>query len=306
MGGDTFSAPIVDELPDFVNQRAEMWKRFRRNKAAMIGLIWALLMMFVAVFGPLIQRVGPKKIFRVEIDGYKQVLSVARPSSAHWFGTNRIGQDVWSRLITGARISFTIAFAAIFVSLVLSILIGGITGYFRGWVDNLFMRFADILLAIPYLLMVLAFRSFFGQGIFTIVAVITFLGWMGTARLFRAGVMSVSGLDYVEAARASGCSTWRIVSRHILPNAIQPLMVSAAFSVGSAILTEAVFSFLGIGLKPGEPSWGVMVGEARDYITSDPHLFFFPAGALVFTVLAFAFIGDGLRDALDPKLRGAS
>lgn len=291
------SAGSLDDLEDLVDIRKDVWRRFRRNKAAMAGLVWAVLLALMAVLGPLIQRYDPRAIDPIN--------SLAGPSGAHWFGADLLGRDVWSRIVNGARISLLVAVGTITISLVLSLLVGALSGYFGGWFDTFFMRLADMFSALPYIIVVLAFVSIGGRNVWSVIAAIVALGWMGTARLFRSSVLQVKAQDYIEAARSIGCGPWRIIMRHVVPNAIQPIIVSIAFSIGGAILTESVFSFLGVGLEPSTPAWGIMVGESRDYITSHPHLFFFPAGALVLTVLAFTFIGDGMRDALDPKLRGS-
>ena len=278
------------------NPRRDAWRLFKKNKAAMLGLGWAILLTLVAIFGPLIQRYDPKKIDIVS--------ALSGPSRKHWLGADILGRDVWSRIVNGARVSLSLALGVVIAALVLSLFIGALAGFTGGWFDSLFMRFADIVLALPYIIVVLAFTSVFGRSIWILIFAIVSISWMGVARLFRGSVLQVRSLDYIEAARASGASTARILRRHVFSNAIQPVIVSIGFSIGGAILLESIFSFLGIGLEPGTPSWGVMVGDSRQYITSSSHLFFFPAGALVLTVLAFSFIGDGVRDALDPKLRG--
>jgi peptide/nickel transport system permease protein len=298
--GGIQTAPLAagdSDLQPF-NPRKDIWRRYRRNKAAMIGSVWAILVGLVAIFAPLVQRYDPSKTDALNFLG--------RPSRKHWLGGDRLGRDVWARLVSGARISFTIAlFVTLFIVLI-SLVIGGICGFYRGKADSLFMRFVDVIQSIPYIVILLAFVFTFGQDVWVMVAAITFLGWTGTARLFRSSVMAVGSLDYIEAAKASGCGGKRILFRHITPNAIQPILVAIAFAIGGAISSEATFSFLGVGLKVGTPSWGVMIADARDLYQSDPHLFFSPVGALTLTVLAFVFIGDGVRDALDPKLRGAS
>ena len=287
----------ADGLDEPIDARADVWKRFKRNKVAMLGLGWAIMLTLVAIFAPLIDRYDPRAIDAAR--------SLSNPSAAHWFGQDLLGRDVWSRIINGSRVSLVVALGTIVVSLFLSLFVGAMSGYFGGWFDSMFMRVADMFSALPYIVVVLAFVGIFGRNVWSIILAIVALGWMGTARLFRSGVLQVKAQDYIEAAHAAGCSTRRIIMRHIVPNAIQPIIVSVAFSVGGAILQESVFSFLGVGLEPSTPAWGIMVGESRDYITSKPHLFFFPAGALVLTILAFTFIGDGMRDALDPKLRGS-
>lgn len=299
-GSDSTTVVRVDAgelLTDVAaNPKRDAWRLFRKNKAAVGGLVWGSLLAMAAIFAPWIQRFDPKAI---------DVASALQgPSAKHWLGTDILGHDMWSRIVNGARISMTLAMGVTFISLMLGLLIGAVAGFRGGWFDSVFMRFADIVLALPYIIVVLAFTSLFGRSIWILIWAIVSISWMTTARLFRGSVLQVRSLDYIEAARASGASTSRIIRKHVVANAIQPVIVSVGFAVGTAILLESVFSFLGIGLEPGTPSWGVMVGESRQYITSSAHLFFFPAGALVLTVLAFSFIGDGVRDALDPKLRG--
>jgi peptide/nickel transport system permease protein len=279
-----------------LSPRADAFRRFRKNKGAMIGVVWALTVFLAAIFAPLIQRYDPKVIDPIN--------SLSNPSRKHWFGADLLGRDVWSRIVNGSRVSLSVAAGVVLLALLLSLAVGALSGYRGGLVDTIFMRFADVVLALPYVPVLIAFTSIFGRKIWVLVVAIVAINWMVTARLFRSSVLQVKNLDYVEAARASGSKTSRILRRHIVPNAIQPVIPSVAFSIGSAVLLESVFSFLGIGLEPSTPAWGVMVGESRDYLTSSSHLFFFPAAALALTVLAFAFIGDGLRDAFDPKLRG--
>jgi peptide/nickel transport system permease protein len=292
------------------NPRRDAWKRFRRNKVAMVGSTWALFVSFIAVatvipgLGSWIQRVSPTQIDLTLRDNGKLGCTLEGPTKAHWLGCDLLGRDLWSRILNGARISMAIALATLAISLLVGISLGAISGYLGGAFDAIIMRFADIFSAVPYFAVVLAFTSTFGNSIVPLAAAIVSIGWMSGARLFRASVLQTKNLDYIEAARASGLSTSQIIRRHITPNAIQPIVSTLGASIGGAILSESVFSFLGIGLLPPTPSWGVMVGEARDYITTNPHLFFVPAGALLITTLAFTFMGDGLRDALDPKMRG--
>ena len=297
LGGVPPSSFVAQDLDEMTPYWSDVWTRFRRNKLAMASLVFAVALVLVGVSAPLITKYGPKVIDPVN--------SLQRPSRKHWMGTDLLGRDVYSRIVYGSQVSLKVAGGTILISLALSLTVGAMAGYFGGWFDTIAMRIADMFASIPYIVVVLAAITIGGRNIWSIVFAIVAIGWMGTARLFRSGVLQVKEQDYVEAARAVGAPTVRIITRHITPNAIQPIIVSVAFSVGLAILQESVFSFLGVGLEPGTPAWGLMVGDSRDYITSHPHLFFFPAGALVLTVLAFTFIGDGLRDALDPKLRGA-
>jgi peptide/nickel transport system permease protein len=298
------------------NPRKDFWRRFRRNKAAMVGSLWAIIVAFVAIFANFIQRMSPtvqnldlvldskgNPVFAKD-GGLKQGCSFEGPSKAHWLGCDQLGRDMWSRVANGARISMTIALVTIAVSLFLSLLLGALSGYTGGLWDNVIMRTGDMFAAVPYYAVIIAFTSSFGHSIIPLSAAIVVIGWMSGARLFRSSVMQVRNLDYIEASRAAGLSTSQIIRKHVVPNAIQPILATLGLSVGGAILNEAVFAFLGIGLVPPTPSWGVMVGDSRDFAGTVPHLFFVPAGILLITTLAFTFMGDGVRDALDPKLRG--
>ncbi len=297
---------LLDEGFDPIpfNPRKDTWRRFRRNKAAMLGALWGITLAVVAVIGPVIQRYDPTKLdLNLNPDGTLGC-TLKGPTKEHWLGCDLLGRDLWSRVVNGARISMTIALSTLVVSLVIGLVLGAVAGYSGGRAETIIMRLNDVFSAVPYFAVILAFTSTFGNSILPLAAAIVTIGWMSTARLFRSSVLQINNLDYVEAARASGLTTFQILRHHIAPNAIQPIIASVGASIGGAILSEAVFSFLGIGLLPPTPSWGVMVGEARDYITTSPHLFFVPAGALLITTLAFTFMGDGIRDALDPKLRG--
>ena len=226
------------------------------------------------------------------------------PSSAHWFGTDELGRDILSRVIYGARISMLVGSSVVLASLTLGLIFGSIAGYYGGMTDrflnvivmNAFMSFPGILLAI-------AFVAFLGPGIFNLIFALSLGGWVGYARLVRAQVLAVREREFVEAARALGASDTRIVTRHILPNIIQPVLVQAAIGMAGAILAEATMSFLGLGVPPPTASWGAMLNDARSHLFDSPHLVLFPAAAVMLAVLSFNFLGDGLRDYLDPRSR---
>ena len=226
------------------------------------------------------------------------------PSSSHWFGTDELGRDVLSRIIYGARISMLVGGCVVAASLTLGLIFGSIAGYYGGVTDrvlnvvvmNAFMSFPGILLAI-------AFVAFLGPGIFNLIFALSLGGWVGYARLVRAQVLAVREREFVEAARALGASNVRIIVHHILPNIIQPVIVQAAIGMAGAILAEATMSFLGLGVPPPAASWGSMLNDARSHLFDSPHLVLFPAGAVMLAVLSFNFIGDGLRDYLDPRSR---
>jgi peptide/nickel transport system permease protein len=274
--------------------RADVWRRFRRNRLAMVGLVFLVFLVLVAIFAPLIAPYGPT-----------QVLDVSRepPSGKHFFGVDRIGRDVFSRVVYGARVSLRIGFAATAMAVVIGLLVGSVSGFLGGWVDTLLMRITDVLLAVPYIVLAVAIATVLGRSELSLILIIGSTGWLGIARIVRASFMSLRQLEYVEAATALGFTKRRIMFRHILPNALQPIIVYGTITVGSVILTESALSFLGVGPQEPTPAWGLMVASAKGLLAPSPYLLFFPGAAIFLTVLAFVFVGDGLRDALDPKLK---
>jgi ABC-type dipeptide/oligopeptide/nickel transport system permease subunit len=279
--------------------RKDVWRRFRRNRLAMIGLAFVILILLVAVFAPLIAPYDYTERPRpVEVR--------APPSSEHWFGTDNIGRDVFSRVVYGARISMRIGIAATAITLLIGVTLGALSGFLGGTTDNLVMRLTDALLAIPYIVLAIAIAAVLGRSENSVILVLGLTGWLFITRIVRASVLSLKELEYVEAARALGLTRARIVFRHILPNALQPIIVYGTIAVGSVILAEAALSYLTVGVQPPTPAWGLMVADGKRNIANAPHIIFFPGMAIFLTVLAFVFVGDGLRDALDPKLKGRS
>jgi len=274
--------------------RKDIWRRFRRNKLALIGLVFVVLLVLMALFAPLIAPFGISERTN-EFRG--------SPSADHWFGTDRIGRDVFSRVVHGARVSLKVGILATVISLAIGVLFGAIAGFFGGKLETLIMRVTDIFLAIPYIILAIAIATVLGRGENTVIVVLGLTGWLAICRIVRSSFLSLKQLEYVEAATAIGASRTRIMFRHILPNALQPIIVYGTIAVGSAILAEAALSFLGVGAVPPTPAWGLMVDEGRGDLVNSPHLLFFPGAAIFLTVLAFQFVGDGLRDALDPKLK---
>jgi ABC-type dipeptide/oligopeptide/nickel transport system permease subunit len=275
--------------------RKDVWKRFKQNRLAMIGLIIVVLLVLVAIFAPLI---APYSITDRDVGHYREGIS-----STHWFGTDTIGRDVFSRVVFGARVSLKIGITATTIGLVIGLFLGAIAGYFGRGMDSLIMRITDIFLAIPYIVLAVAIASLLGRSENTVILVLGFTGWLGICRIVRSSFLSLKQLEYVEAAVALGYSRWRVMFRHILPNALQPIIVYGTIAVGSVILSEAALSFLGVGPTDPTPAWGLMVSQAKGLMSTSPHLLFFPGMAIFLTVLAFVFVGDGLRDALDPKLK---
>jgi peptide/nickel transport system permease protein len=266
------------------------------NVLAATGVILIAIFLVCALFAPWIAPDDP-----ASIDLPSRLMG---PSRTHWFGTDELGRDILSRIVYGARISMLVGGSVVAVSLTLGLILGSVAGYYGGVVDrllnvivmNAFMSFPGILLAI-------AFVAFLGPGIFNLIFALSLGGWVGYARLVRGQVLAVREREFVEAARALGASDMRIIGRHILPNIIQPVIVQAAIGMAGAILAEATMSFLGLGVPPPAASWGSMLNDARSHLFDSPHLVLFPAAAVMLAVLSFNFIGDGLRDYLDPRSR---
>jgi ABC-type dipeptide/oligopeptide/nickel transport system permease subunit len=269
----------------------DAWKRFRRNKLAMAGLFIVIVLVLIGLIGP----------YLVQDPAAQAVIGLEHPTSQHPLGLNELGQDVLARTVYGIRLSLYIGFVATMSATFVGIVVGALAGWFRGWVDTILMRFVDIMLGIPYLVLALALISAIGQGVKAVIITLALTAWLQTARTVRAGFLQVRDLEYVEAARATGVSTFRIIWRHVLPNVFQPVVVLVAVGIGSAILAEAALSFLGVGVIPPAASLGQAINAAQPYIGQAPYLLFVPAVAIILTVLGFLLVGDGLRDALDVK-----
>ena len=295
--GPTESALLTDisDLQAARPLRKDVWRRFKQNRLAVLGLAIIVGLVLVAVFAPLI---APFSITERDSGAFRKP-----PSSEHWFGTDTIGRDVFSRVVFGARVSLRIGITATAIGLAIGLLLGALAGYLGGLVDTLIMRITDIFLAIPYIVLAVAIASVLGRSENTVILVLGFTGWLGICRIVRSSFLSLKQLEYVEAASALGYSKARIMFRHILPNALQPIIVYGTIAVGTVILSEAALSFLGVGPTDPTPAWGLMVADGRSLLATAPHLLFFPGMAIFITVLAFVFVGDGLRDALDPKLK---
>jgi peptide/nickel transport system permease protein len=268
------------------------------NRLSIIGIVIVVLLVLLAVFAPWIatQDVGATNL----------AIRYLPPSGAHWFGTDATGRDVFARVIYGARISLRVGIVVVAVSAFVGTILGALAGYYGGWMDRLMSGYIfNVFLAFPGLLLAIALVAFLGAGINKLIFALCIIGWVGYARLIRGQVLKVREYDFVQAARALGAGDLRILAMHILPNAIQPLIVQASLGMAGAVLSEASLSFLGLGVPPPAPSWGVMIEEARDLSTlqAAPHALIFPGIAIALTVLAFNFIGDGLREYLDPRQR---
>lgn len=271
-------------------------QRFFANKISLVGLALLVMMILFGIFGPITSK--------FKYDELSSDILVGPFTNGHWLGTDDLGRDIFVRATQGIRLSLTVAIIVTLISVLLGVTLGGIAGYFGGFVDTLISRFIDTWQVIPFVLIGFAIITVFGSSFWVIVLALVLTGWYSTTRLFRASVMQVKSLDYVEAARASGVKTSRIILRHIGPNAIPPIIVVLAFSIAGAILSESVYAFLGVGFREPTPSLGVMISSSRNYLTDKPFVFFIPGAILVILTLSIVLIGDGLRDALDPKLRG--
>lgn len=273
----------------------DAWKRLVRNKLAMLGLAIVIFLILIAIFAPLIAPYDP--IIRVKEE------SLFGLSSVHWFGTDILGRDILSRVIYGSRISIEVGVIAVGISVIIGLVLGALSGYFGSIPDTVIMRIADIFFAFPYILGAIAIMTVLGPGIVNIFIAIGILGWASFARIFRGSILSIKNKEYIEAARALGASNYRIITKHIFPNAFAPIIVYATMNVGTAIIVEAALSFLGIGVQPPTPAWGKMLAESLDYIDTAPWMMVFPGLAILLTVLGFVLLGDGLRDAFDPKMK---
>jgi len=269
------------------------------NRLTIVGLIIVAILVFVAIFAPWIAS-------EQNISATNLSLRYLSPSAQHLFGTDATGRDIFARVVFGTRISLKVGLIVVAVSAIVGTLFGALAGYYGGWIDRLISGYVfNVFLAFPGLLLAIAMVAFLGAGLNKLIFALCIIGWVGYARLIRGQVLKVREYDFVQAARALGASDARILLVHILPNAIQPLIVQASLGMAGAVLSEAALSFLGLGVPPPAPSWGVMIEEARDLSTlqAAPHALIFPGLAIALTVLAFNFIGDGLREYLDPRQR---
>jgi peptide/nickel transport system permease protein len=276
--------------------RSAFTHRIISQPLAAAGALLLILFAVLALFAPWIAPASPAAIDLMH--------RLAPPSAAHWFGTDQLGRDILSRIIFGARLSLTVAVSVVGLSLSIGIILGGISGYYGGGIDTVLNIFAmNAFMALPGILLAIAFVAFLGPGLTNLILALSIGGWVGYARLVRGQVLAVREREFVEAARALGASDLRIFFRHILPNIIQPLIVQSAIGMAGAVLAEATLSFLGLGVPPPTASWGEMLNDARSHLFDAPHLVFFPAVAVMLCVLSFNFIGDALRDYLDPRTR---
>ena len=286
---DAIARPRVSYLQD-------VWRRFRQNKMALIALIILTILIFMVLIGP-------------AISGYEfeEVDKTARnmgPSASHWFGTDKLGRDLFARVWQGGRVSILIGLVGALVSAVIGCLYGGIAAYFGGIVDDVMMRILEVIISIPYLIVVILLSVVLeSKSVGTLILAMTIAGWCQTARLVRGQMLSLKSQEYVLAAQALGVSPWRIILKHMLPNTLSVILVSVTFDIPNYIFSEAFLSYVGLGIQPPNTSWGALCSMAQTTFTFYPYQLFFPALMIALTMLSFTLLGDGLRDALDPRLR---
>lgn len=287
------SSSLPKERPSSFFQ--QVVRRFFRHKPAVVSLVVLLLLSALAVMAPLIAP------YAYDFQDFMIIGQPQAPSRAHLMGTDQLGRDTFTRVLYGARISLSVGLFSALIAAGIGTLIGALAGFFLGWLDSVLMRFTDMVLSIPILPMVILLAGILRPSVGLIVVIIGSLGWMGTARLVRGRFLSLRQVEFVEASHALGGTSLRVMFRHILPNALGPIIVATTLAVGGAIMLESALSFLGFGVQPPTPTWGNLLNEAREYLSLAPWLAIFPGLLILVTVLAVNFLGDGLRDAFDPK-----
>lgn len=278
-----------------VSPARKAWLRFRRHGLAMTGMVLFGLILIVSLFAPVFDRYPPNQLNLRD--------KFQPPSATHLLGTDRVGRDIWSRTLHGGRVSLTVGFAAALVAMSIGVLLGALSGYYGGLVDMLIMRFTDVVMTFPQVVIILTVATFVGQGVGNVILLIGLFSWPGTARLVRGQVLSLREEPFVRAARSLGARDVSLIFKHIMPSVIAPLLASLTFAINGAVLLEAGLSFLGVGIPLPTPSWGNMLETARslDVLQDGPWMWIPPAVMILLNVMSINFIGDGLRDALDPK-----
>ena len=273
----------------------DAWNRLKKNKMAIASFFLLVIIALIAVFAPLIAPYDP----------YTQDLSRINepPSSDHWFGTDDVGRDLFSRVVYGTRISMLVGVVCEAICVPVGVILGALAGYFGGWVDAVISRIIEIFASFPTILFAIAVMFILGPGIMNIFIAIGVIGWTGLARMIRGQIMQLKEKEFVEAARASGASNMKIIFRHLIPNCLSTIIVVITLDIPGDIMLESTLSFVGLGVQPPDPSWGSMISEGRKFIRQNVWYSFFPGLAIMLVVLAFNTLGDGVRDALDPKLK---
>ena len=274
----------------------ETWRRLKKNKGAMFGIAFLLLLVLATIVASFI------------FDYYKDIIAMTKdrflpPSWEHPFGTDNMGRDIFKRVLYGAKYSLVLSFGATALGLAVGLFFGAIAGYYGGAVDNIIMRFTDIFYSIPYIMLAVVVVSLLGTSMASLLIAMALGSFAGFARIARASIMTVRDMEYVESGYAIGLPTWKIILKHIIPNCLSPIIVQTTLRVGSNIISASSLSFLGVGITPPTPEWGAMLSDGRSYIRSSGWMCLFPGLAIMFTVLALNLLGDGLRDAMDPKLK---
>lgn len=283
------------EKPEKSSRLHDFWISFKKQKLSMISAVFLLLLFFVALFGQYFVPYDPAKV------DYGQLF--LKPSAAHLAGTDAYGRDIFSRILVGARISLFVGLSSVFLGALAGSALGIISGYFGKWIDSLIMRFCDILLAFPGMLLAIGIIAILGTGLMNVVFAVAIFSVPVFARIVRSSVLDMKSSLYVEAAKSTGAKNTRIILKHILPGTFSTIIVYFTMRIGSAILIAAGLSFLGLGADPSTPEWGAMLSDGHNYLNTAPHVTIFPGLAIFLTVLAFNLLGDGLRDALDPKIK---
>lgn len=273
----------------------DAWRRLKKNKVAMISMFFLIFIALMCVFAPM--------IYPVAFDTQDLMNTNQGPTMEHFFGLDDLGRDIFARIWVGGRVSLTIAIVGAFISLVIGVLYGGISGYFGGIVDDIMMRIVEILVGTPYMIVVIIVSMVLGKGIHSLLIALCLTSWTGLARLVRGQVISLKSSEYILAAKALGTSDFKIIRKHLFPNMLSVIIINTTFSIPGFIFSEAFLSFLGMGIQPPNTSWGAMAALGQQQMMYYPHELLFPAAAISLTMLAFNLLGDGLRDAFDPKLR---
>lgn len=289
------ATPVATQNTRVRTPWTEFWRKFKKQHVAVVALVFVLLLVLVAAFAPLIVPYDAENFFDYDKlnDG---------PSWQHWLGVDPLGRDIFSRILVGARISLAAGFASVAIGGVIGTALGLLAGYYEGWWDRIVMRISDVLFAFPGILLALGVVAILGSSMVNVVVAVSVFSVPAFARLVRGNTLVLKQMTYVEAVRSIGASDWTIIMRHILPGTISSIVVYFTMRLGTSIITAASLSFLGMGAQPPTPEWGAMLNEARADMVNAPHVALFPSMAIFLTVLAFNLLGDGLRDALDPKI----
>jgi len=279
------------------SQLADIWNRFKRNKMAVVGLVILVIMILVAIFADQIAD------FETRAISQNIPNRLESPSAEHWFGTDEFGRDIFARIIHGTRVSLQVGIISVGIALIIGGFLGAIAGFYGGLTDNIIMRVMDVFLAVPGMLLAIAIVAALGSSMTNLMIAVGISSMPVYARILRASVLSVKDMEFVEASRAIGAKNMTIIMSHIIPNSLAPVIVQATLGVAGAILATAALSFIGLGIQPPNPEWGAMLSSGRAFMRDHPHVVMFPGLFIMFTILVLNMIGDGLRDALDPRLK---